>query len=1074
MKKGCLWIFLLQVFCATFPTTSFSQAYEFTVLPFQFARAMNDSGAVIGNDGSYSYLSGDSITVAIGGLYLGGSASAQGINNSKQVVGSADSGGITHAFLWQNSVMTTLGVEAELYSEATCINDSGWVAGNIFDSTGAHPFFWKEGVVTAVATPGDQGSGAAAMNNAGQVTGASRLNDSVVHAYLWQEGGGMTDLGTLGAGYSSEGRGINNAGQVVGYATLEGTSGGAAVLWSGGGIENLGVLGVPGGNAQGYAIANDINDDGSVVGTSTWSSPTIYYNNHAFVWKDGVMTDLNSVTDTSGGWTLISAVGISNSGDIVCFAVQAAYPNYVQSVYLKRGDILVTNPKGGELWISGERDTVRWISGLPAGGQVDLEYSLDDGNTWELIKEFYPADSGKYIWTVPDTISGKARILITSSNDFDKYARSNAFRMKGYVLTETSASGDYIAYNSATDRWGFGNFSEDVWPASWHDRFEYTGTDPFTGRSYLYGTLFTSALFISANSAAFPDWPSWVNAFGIGRCYISTSLSIYSPTAVAKWALLRKEWNGSCFGIAISNAIAFRNKTAFRGKYSAFPDYLSPNQVVADTDVIPVISELFTHQYGEEHYTYRNTVGLLKTPTETIQDLKAMLISDDAPVRTLSIMNNGPGGGGHAILAYRLRQDTAQPNIYYVSVYDNSYPNVLDATITVDTAQNGGKGSWHYPAPAFAGWGGPGRFYLRDPATDYLTAPSMPKAGPEGPVSSFDVPIGKIEVIGVPGSPVSIRDAQDRLTGYVGDMILDSIPGSAPLVADDGSETPPYGYILPDSVYSITTNHFSDTLSRMFVFTPEMTFGAERSGADSGQTDRFSYDGGFSVVNPDAALKTYHVVHILDQFVHQGQEKVFSIRSVALSTDDSLRIDDLPGDGLKLGLSGASPRSYSLELELDNYFNGAHRFVHDLVPLAGNSSHVIVPNWSSLEGSVLTILIDQGNDGTIDDSMSVTNDLTDAGEPGGGGLPAAFALYQNYPNPFNPATTIGYALPNAAVVTLKIYDVFGREVATLADGPQAAGFHSVEWNASDLAGGVYFYRLQSGSEMLTRKLLLVK
>jgi hypothetical protein len=85
-----------------------------------------------------------------------------------------------------------------------------------------------------------------------------------------------------------------------------------------------------------------------------------------------------------------------------------------------------------------------------------------------------------------------------------------------------------------------------------------------------------------------------------------------------------------------------------------------------------------------------------------------------------------------------------------------------------------------------------------------------------------------------------------------------------------------------------------------------------------------------------------------------------------------------------------------------------------------------------------------------------------------------FALSQNYPNPFNPATTITYKLPAAGWVTLKVYDILGREVQTLVNNRQVAGSHSVAFNASRLTSGTYFYRLQAGSSTETRKLVLLK
>ena len=90
------------------------------------------------------------------------------------------------------------------------------------------------------------------------------------------------------------------------------------------------------------------------------------------------------------------------------------------------------------------------------------------------------------------------------------------------------------------------------------------------------------------------------------------------------------------------------------------------------------------------------------------------------------------------------------------------------------------------------------------------------------------------------------------------------------------------------------------------------------------------------------------------------------------------------------------------------------------------------------------------------------------------GLPSHFELKQNYPNPFNPSTTISFSLPQQSQIKLALFDILGRKVMEIANGFYAAGTHSVKLNASNLSSGVYFYRLEAGSFVSIKKLMLLK
>ena len=86
----------------------------------------------------------------------------------------------------------------------------------------------------------------------------------------------------------------------------------------------------------------------------------------------------------------------------------------------------------------------------------------------------------------------------------------------------------------------------------------------------------------------------------------------------------------------------------------------------------------------------------------------------------------------------------------------------------------------------------------------------------------------------------------------------------------------------------------------------------------------------------------------------------------------------------------------------------------------------------------------------------------------------SFTLYQNYPNPFNPSTVIRYHLPTTSYVELKVYDVLGSEVVNLISEEQHSGMYEVEFNATGLPSGFYFYQLKAGDFVQTNKMILMK
>jgi len=282
---------------------------------------------------------------------LGGrNSEACDVNDSGQVVGRAEcSGDYKHAFLWeQGSGMTDLGDLGGIYSWALGINDIGQVVGraqNVDEEERA--FLWQQGGgMVSLGTLGGDWSEARDINNSGRVVGRSGCSGPsyYYHAFLWEQGNGMVDLGDLG-GTNSEACDINQSGLVVGWAEnadhesrvflwqqgsgmsdlgagdafaindsgqVVGISSCHAFLWEPGtGMSDLGTLG--GAWSWAYGISNN----GQVVGEAQYSA--LPYT-HAFLWQNGVMTDLNDLSFVDGanaGWVFGDAYAVNDRGQIV-------------------------------------------------------------------------------------------------------------------------------------------------------------------------------------------------------------------------------------------------------------------------------------------------------------------------------------------------------------------------------------------------------------------------------------------------------------------------------------------------------------------------------------------------------------------------------------------------------------------------------------------------------------------------------------------------------------------------------------------------------------------------------------
>lgn len=170
----------------------------------------------------------------------------------------------------------------------------------------------------------------------------------------------------------------------------------------------------------------------------------------------------------------------------------------------------------------------------------------------------------------------------------------------------------------------------------------------------------------------------------------------------------------------------------------------------------------------------------------------------------------------------------------------------------------------------------------------------------------------------------------------------------------------------------------------------------------------------------------------------------------------------------------------NIQRQLELLVNGVR--VAEFLPAFPDGGSDVVLKWTIVDINVagdieLTIRLfgADGNQQVTLDNLAWTGfEGTPTDIEKGFGLPEDFRLSQNYPNPFNPTTRIEFEMPVSGIVTLAVYDLLGRQVALLANENYSAGTHNIAFDASQLASGVYMYRLNVAGQTFTRKMTLVK
>jgi len=707
---------------------------------------------------------------------------------------------------------------------------------------------------------------------------------------------------------------------------------------------------------------------------------------------------------------------------------------------------------------------VTLTAGFPITITADV---IDNTNSLVGVKLYY-RKTGQLIYQSVDmgNMTGdnyKAQIPsnYVTNDGIDYYLRAwDDFGVSGYSGTADKPyqiEADYdLGFRPNPDGWQFGNSQQNMWPQSWWNQFDYSQDPyPFAWRSI-------------CRPQDFPDWPIFVEAFGDGLCYWDPppGIIIYSPSAVLRWLGLKGNWGGSCFGFAISSFLTFDDKTAFTNVFSNLGSFNKLYDLVINDERRKCINQLWIYQFGKDQQAHINA-NSSNRPIQTLNEIKQMFRNNIRDDRILVFFNQN-GSGGHAVNPYKIEKDSDNPNLVYIYVYDNNWPNNANRRITINT-----NNTWSYFASTNAqgqpvDWGGREGLFLMDPVSNYLISPGLPKKIPpkERWISGTSNGTNYVEFYNTTNASIVIKDQSVNTIGYADSLAFNNFEDGIPIIPITGGFHPPIGYYIPEGEYSIRMRDFSDSFSYFSVFTDSTVYSYSRSDADSSQKDYLSYGNGFALGNQDDQSNNISLETII---IEDDNEKVFSMENCKLFKNDSLRFIIANRRDFKITNLGSN-MSYDINVQLVAA-NTNIIFEHKKLSLSSNSAHRVSPSWENLENEPISIYIDNNLDGISDDTLYVKNQYVGDTPSTGGKLTNENIYY--YPNPFNPNEEMGqirYSLHESGNVTVKIYDVSNTLVRTIIeDAPRDAGVDLAEqWNGKNenwdiVANGVYFYVIESST-----------
>jgi len=705
--------------------------------------------------------------------------------------------------------------------------------------------------------------------------------------------------------------------------------------------------------------------------------------------------------------------------------------------------LTVTSPNGGENWDPGSSQDITWTS-TGTIGDVAIDYSVDNGMSWKSVVA-NTANDGTYSWTVPDDPSSASLVRVSEAADGSPSDVSDGvFSIPGLTVTAPNGAETWDPGSSQNITWTSIGTVGDV-------MIEYSVDNGSSWKSIVPSTANTGTY-----SWTVPDDPSSAGLVRVSEAadgspsdVSDAPFTIYTPPAGPGHFTFTSNSDDN-YSLVIDNATLDGNALGIGDEIGVFtPAGLCVGASVWDGNTpFALVAWADNSQTVEvDGYTSGETMFF------RIWDLSAGTNNDYLATPTYSMGNDNFGNGAYGRISL-LEALTPSGTLTQVNSLSQGWNwvsfNVEPSDLTV---YNFFSGATHLVIAV----NNAGQFYIPN-VINYI--------GQMNVLEGYKAYVSAPDQVRVTGNPVLATTPINLITGWQFISYLPStpIPAETALASilselvvvknDDG------GFFIPNVV---------NTLGNMAAGEGYKVY------VNSNTTLTYPQSSTLAKQTVNEPVPTNMKTRNFTFTAHTGDNYSMVVTHSILD-GSRLEIGDeigvyTPG-GLCVGASiwtGTVPLALTTWIDnsqtplVDGYVPG-EAMIFKIWKQGFDAEFPVAPSYSQGDGT-----FGSGAFGSVSLLAKATSE-----EDIKGRIPKSFFLSRNYPNPFNPSTHIRFALPTECFVTLKVYDMLGKEMDTIISEHRAAGEYEITWNAGDFPSGIYFYRLEAGGFAETRKLILQK